>query len=93
VLSEHSMSSEWVKKEIVHARQKEVNQRRQVLFPVSLAPFSMIREWRLFDADSGKDAAREIREYYVPDFSNWRSHDAYQTAFEGLLRGLKVEQQ
>lgn len=35
--------------------------------------------------------AREVREYFVPDFSNWKDHDAYQKAFDRLLRDLKVE--
>jgi len=35
ILSEHSMSSRWVKTEIAHARQKELADRRQVLFPVT----------------------------------------------------------
>jgi hypothetical protein len=30
------------------------------------------------DADTGKDLAREIREYYIRDFSHWKDHDAYQ---------------
>jgi hypothetical protein len=33
------------------------------LFPISLAPFADIRHWECFDADAGKDSAREIREY------------------------------
>ena len=36
-----------------------------------------------FDADTGKDSAREIREYFIPDFSNWKDHDSYQRAFRG----------
>jgi hypothetical protein len=92
ILSEHSMESEWVKTEIAHARQKEVEQRRQVLFPIGLTPFSKIREWKCFDADTGKDSAREIREYYVPDFSNWKDHDSYTSAFRRLLRDLKAAQ-
>lgn len=42
-----------------------------------------------FDADIGKDSAREIREYLVPDFSNWKDHDSYQREFKKLLRDLK----
>jgi uncharacterized protein YjbI with pentapeptide repeats len=34
VLSEHSMESEWVQMEIAHARKKELNQQRKVLFPI-----------------------------------------------------------
>ena len=26
--------------------------------------------WELFDADRGKDSAREIREYFIPDFKH-----------------------
>jgi hypothetical protein len=27
----------------------------------------------------------------IGDFTRWKEHDAYQKAFERLLRGLKVE--
>jgi hypothetical protein len=92
ILSEHSMSSEWVKTEIAHARQKELNEKRQVLFPISLVSFEKIRDWKNFDADTGKDSAREIREYFIPDFSNWKDHDSYQAAFERLVTDLKTEE-
>jgi TIR domain/Pentapeptide repeats (8 copies) len=90
VLSENSMSSEWVKTEIANARQKELIEKRQVLFPISLTPFDKIREWKDFDADTGKDSAREIREYFIPDFSRWKDHDYYLKAFDRLLRDLKA---
>ena len=48
---------------------------------VRLVPFEAIRAWECFDADTGKDAAREIREYFIPDFSNWKDYDAYRKAF------------
>jgi uncharacterized protein YjbI with pentapeptide repeats len=89
VLSRHSMTSEWVKAEISRARQREVREKRKVLFPIRLVDFDTIRQWKCFDADTGKDSAREIREYFIPDFSNWKSHDAYQQAFVHLLRDLK----
>jgi TIR domain/Pentapeptide repeats (8 copies) len=91
ILSSHSMNSEWVKTEIAKARQREVQEQRQVLFPVRLVPFEAIRTWECFDADTGKDSAREIREYFIPDFSNWKHHDAYQAAFQRLLRDLKPD--
>jgi hypothetical protein len=89
ILSAHSMNSEWVKTEIAKARQREMQEQRQVLFPVRLVSFEAIRTWECFDADTGKDAAREIREYFIPDFSNWKNYDAYQEAFTRLLRDLK----
>jgi hypothetical protein len=85
------MNSEWVKTEIAHARQKELNEHRQVLFPIGLARFERILEWKNFDASTGKDSAREIREFFIPDFSDWKNHDAYQRAFERLMRDLKAE--
>ena len=90
VLSEHSMASEWVKTEIANARRKEVDQDRQVLFPVRLVDFDAIKRWTCFDADTGKDSAREIREYHLPDFSNWQDDDSYQKALKRLVRDLKA---
>ncbi|MGA8430286.1 MAG: hypothetical protein WB729_10730 [Candidatus Sulfotelmatobacter sp.] len=63
---------------------------RRVLFPIRLAPFETLRDWECFDADTGKDSAREIREYFIPDFSNWRNHDSYQEAFQRLITDLKA---
>lgn len=62
-----------------------------MLFPISLVPFSSIRDWKCFDADTGKDTAREVREYFIPDFSHWKDHGSYQKAFTRLLRDLKAE--
>lgn len=41
-------------------------------------------------ADTGKDSTREIREYFIPDFSNWKDHDSYESAFERLLKDLRA---
>ena len=90
ILSESSMNSEWVKTEIANARQKEIDQGRQVLFPISIVDFEYIKKWKCFDADTGKDSAREIREYFIPDFNNWQDNETYKEAFERLLRDLKA---
>ena len=89
VLSEHSMESEWVKTEIYNARQREKDGEK-VLFPIALCPFDAIKEWKAFDADIGKDMAREVREYFVPDFSNWKDHDSFESAYKRLLNDLKA---
>jgi hypothetical protein len=88
ILSEASMASEWVRTEIALARKREVEQKREVLFPIGLCPFRTIRKWEYFDSDIGKDSAREIREFHIPDFSNWKGHDAYKLAFDRLLDDL-----
>jgi hypothetical protein len=90
ILSPYSMESEWVKTEIAKARKREVRDERRVLFPIRLAPFETLRDWECFDADTGKDSAREIREYFIPDFSNWKNHDSYQEAFQRLISDLKT---
>ncbi len=92
ILSPNSVNSEWVKTEIRKARKRERTEKKRVLFPVRLVSFEAIRDWELFDADEGKDLAAEIREYYIPDFSDWKNHDPYAEGLKNLLRDLKAEQ-
>jgi hypothetical protein len=90
ILSPDSINSEWVKTEIAKARKREIKEGRKVLFPVRLdISFEQLQEWECFDADRGKDSAREIREYYIPDFTGWKNHDKYEEEFKKLLRDLK----
>ena len=90
ILSPDSMNSNWVEQEIINAIKKEQQQQKQVLFPISIVPFEEIKQWKRFDSDTGRDLAREIREYHIPDFSRWGSDQAaYKTAFERLLKDLK----
>jgi TIR domain/Pentapeptide repeats (8 copies) len=91
ILSEHSMNSNWVKTEIANAREREEREKKQMLFPIALAPIEKVKKWKLFDADRGIDSAREVREYFIPDFSNWKKHDSYQVAFQRLVSDLKAE--
>lgn len=90
ILSPDSINSEWVKTEIAKARKREIAEDKRVLFPVSLnISFKELTEWECFDADRCKDSAREIREYYIPDFTKWKDHDQYQEEFKKLVRDLK----
>lgn len=91
VLSKHSTKSEWVMTEIRKAREVEKKENRRKLFPVRLVDFDTLRGWTCFDADSGKDLAVEVREYFIPDFSNWKDHDAFEKAFVRLQQDLKAE--
>jgi TIR domain/Pentapeptide repeats (8 copies) len=72
ILSQNSMRSNWVVSEVRKALRREVEENRRVLFPIRLVGFEMLRDWVCFDADAGKDIAVEIREYFIPDFSNWK---------------------
>jgi hypothetical protein len=63
-----------------------------MLFPVRLTDFQSLRNWQLVDADTGKDVAREIREYFIPDFSRWETDEReYVKAFTRLLADLTTE--
>ena len=44
ILSEHSMSSEWVNTEIAKARKRETREAKRVLFPVRLVGFERLRD-------------------------------------------------
>jgi len=85
------MSSNWVKTEIANARQREEQEKKNLLFPITLAPMLEVKKWKLFDADRGIDSAREVREYFIPDFSGWdKDNRAYQTELGKLVRDLKA---
>jgi hypothetical protein len=92
VLSESSMQSEWVMNEIERARETEIREGRRKLFPISIVEFDKVKAWRRFDPDIGKDLAKEVREYFIPDFSDWKEHDAFEKAFARLLHDLRAEE-
>jgi len=89
VLSEQSLQSDWVMTEIRRCRKAEKREGKRKLFPIRLVDMETIQEWECFDADSGKDLAVEMREFFLPDFSHWKDHDAYKQAFDRLLRDLQ----
>ena len=88
ILSEHSVDSTWVDNEVESALEKEekakkAGEERTVLFPI-----------RLDSAVEETDAAWAAsirRTRHIGDFSAWKDHDAYKTAFKRLLRDLKDE--
>jgi uncharacterized protein YjbI with pentapeptide repeats len=83
ILSEHSVQSPWVQDEVEAAVERERRDQRLVLFPI-----------RIDDAVMDTDAAWAAsirRTRHIGDFTRWKDHDAYQKAFERLLRDLKDE--
>jgi TIR domain len=81
ILSENSVSSEWVEKEVETAFEKEQRQKRTVLFPLRLDDAVM-------ECNTGWSAdIRRTR--HIGDFRRWKDHDAYQQAFDRVLRDLK----
>ena len=86
------MQSEWVITEIRNARRVEITGKRRKLFPIRLVDFENIKSWKCFDGESGKDLAIEIREYFIPDFSNWKDENAFEVAFDRLIQDLSTEE-
>ena len=91
IVSPASIRSEWVKNEFTKACKREDREKRRVLFPIRLMEFEFLGDWECLDPDTGKDLAREVRGYFIPDFSQWKDHDSYQLAFQRLLRDLKAD--
>jgi hypothetical protein len=81
VLSENSIQSSWVEDEVEGALEKERQQNKLALFPVRLdnAVMKTDQAW----------AANLRRTRHIADFTKWKSHDSYQSAFKRLLRDLQ----
>ena len=90
VLSESSLRSRWVMTEVRRARKVELRENRRKIFPIRLVDFDALQAWECFDADTGEDLAAEVRQYFIPDFSNWKDHDSFERAFERLMRDLRA---
>ncbi len=83
ILSENAITSTWVESEVETAFAREFDPNELILFPIMLDDTIM---------DTDEAWAAEIRDTrHIGDFSRWKERDAYQTAFERLLRDLKAE--
>ena len=83
VLSEATVKSRWVEREVNAAREREERANRPVLFPIRIdeAVMEAPQPW----------AADVRRTRHISDFRDWHHHPAYQTAFDRLLRDLKAK--
>jgi hypothetical protein len=85
VLSEHSVNSEWVEREVMAALEKEQQQNQLVLFPITLD--KRVKQTNV-------PWAVEIRRTrHIEDFSRWKDQNAYQQAFKRLLLDLQAHDQ
>jgi TIR domain/Pentapeptide repeats (8 copies) len=83
LLSEHALASAWVEDEVEAALEKEQQKQREVLFPVRLDESVM--------QTSAAWAAKLRRTRHIGDFTRWTDLQAYQQAFERVLRDLKAQ--
>jgi uncharacterized protein YjbI with pentapeptide repeats len=83
ILSENSLGSEWCEDEVEAAYEQEMVRGQTVLFPVRIDNDVM---------DTDKAWAFKLRRSrHIGDFTNWKDHNAYQKAFDRLLRDLKAD--
>jgi hypothetical protein len=83
ILSEHSLRSVWVKREVMAALEEEERRGLTVFFPV-----------RLDDAifDNKEAWAKQVRSRNIGDFHQWKDREVYQRNFQRMLRDLTKEQ-
>jgi hypothetical protein len=83
VLSENSIQSPWVEREVQAAFEREQKSNKLVLFPICLDEAVM---------ETPKAWAADIRRTrHIGEFHRWRDHESYKRALERLLRDLKAE--
>ena len=85
ILSERSINSSWVEKEVETAFKEEDRRGETVLFPVQL-------DETVMETDQAW-AANIRRTRHIGDFSQWQDHEAYQQSFARLLRDLAVKEE
>ena len=85
ILSECSINSSWVEKEVETAFKEEDRRGETVLFPVQLDETAMKTDqvW----------AAKLRRTRHIGDFSRWQDHEAYQQSLARLLRDLAAKEE
>ena len=88
ILSEESTNSDWVSYELKQCRKREKKEGRKMLFPIALIPYEKLKDWELFDRETVTDLAAEVREYFIPDFTEWMDEQKFQASFDKLLVDL-----
>jgi len=83
ILSEHSLSSDWVEHEVRTAREQEKDMGRDVLCPVALDD-----SWK--DSKWPKRIMEQIMEYNILDFSEWEDDSKFDGMFRKLIDGLEL---
>jgi uncharacterized protein YjbI with pentapeptide repeats len=85
VLSESSVSSQWVEQEVETALAREREpEGKTVLFPIRIDDAVM-------ESRAGWPALLK-NSRNIGDFTDWKDHDSYRKAFDRLLRDLRAEE-
>ena len=88
IVSPKSIESRWVTTEVREAVRLEIETGKKIIYPIRLAGMKQISEWRLFDADLGIAVAQRVREFFIPDFSEWRNAQKLDAMAQALILTL-----
>ena len=81
ILSENSISSDWVENEVNAALSEENKRKKPILFPIRV-------DAAILDSDQAwAEYINKTRN--ISNFSNWKDHDAYHQALDKLLDDIK----
>jgi len=82
ILSEDSISSDWVENEVNAALAEENKRKKPILFPIRV-------DAAVLDSDlTWMEYINKTRN--ICNFSNWKDHDAYHQALDKLLDDIKT---
>jgi hypothetical protein len=88
ILSQHSKSSNWVNTEIANARAREGREHKQLLFPITLAPFEIWRVRMLL-------SRMEVSTHWKPSLylrvprPGWNTRPSGPSAFTSEVKNCK----
>ena len=83
ILSEDSISGDWVEDEVNATLAEENKRKKPILFPICV-------DAAVLDSDQAwAEYINQTRN--ICDFSNWKDHDAYHQALENLLDDIRCE--
>jgi len=83
VLSEASLTSDWVEHEVRKARELEKETGRDVLCPIALDDSWKTSRWPA-------PLVEQVQKYNILDFSSWRHGTQFAEMFERLMAGLRL---
>jgi hypothetical protein len=84
ILSERSITSDWVEDEVTAGFEEERKRGQIMLFPIRLDEAVM----------ATKEAwAAKLRARLIGDFTRWKDHDSYRQSLERVLRDLTVKRE
>jgi uncharacterized protein YjbI with pentapeptide repeats len=82
ILSEDSISSDWVEEEVNAALSEENKRKKPIFLPIRV-------DNAVLDSDQAwAEYINKTRN--ICDFSGWKDHDAYQQALDNLLKELRI---